>query len=67
MFITRRRYEADLEKARAEVAEKIWQEQSRNERITEINQRIDRLGEAVARIEKQINQPLTIGFEGGRK
>ena len=67
MFITRKRYEAELEKARKEGAEKVWQERHNNDRFAEIHQRIDRLCEGMAQIEKKISQPNRVGFETGER
>ena len=63
MFISRKRFEAELEKARNEVAEKIWKDQCQNERFAEMNQRIDRLCECMAQIEKKMYEMT----EGGKK
>lgn len=54
MIISRKRFEAELEKARCEAAEKVWQDRHNAEQFREVHQRIDRLCEEMAQIEKQI-------------
>lgn len=63
MFISRKRFEAELEKARCEAAEKMWQERRQTEQFCEIHQRIDQMREDMARIEKK----LYVMTEGGNK
>lgn len=54
MFISRKRFEAELEKARCEAVEKIWRDRQEADRFNEIHQRIDRMCENMAQIEKKL-------------
>lgn len=63
MFITRKRFEAELEKARREAVDKVWRDRQEADRFNEIHQRIDRMCENMAQIEKK----LYVMTEGGKK
>ena len=54
MFISKKRFEAELEKARCEAAEKVWQDRHNAEQFRDVHQRIDRLCEEMAQIEKKM-------------
>ena len=58
MFITKKRYEEELEKARQKGFEEAEKRYWEGERFREIHQRIDRLAELV-------EKPRTIGFTEG--
>lgn len=60
MFISRKRYEMELENARCEGAEKVWEQVSRDREFERIHERITSL-------EKMINKPNTVGFETGER
>lgn len=63
MFITRKKFEAELEKARSEAAEKVWQDMNTNDRFNDIHRRIDHLCESMASIEKKMYEKT----KGGKK
>ena len=60
MFISRKRYEMELENARREGAEKVWEQVSRDREFERIHERITSL-------EKMINKQNTVGFETGER
>lgn len=55
MFISRKRYEAELEKARREGAEKVYQDQSMDRHFTEVHQRIDQIARRLEEIDPRNN------------
>lgn len=60
MFISRKRYEAELEKARREGYEQASKERYYDESFRVIHERIDRLAD-------MINKPNPIGFDKGER
>ena len=60
MFITRKRFERELEKAREEGYCQAMEQRNRDENFRCIHERIDRL-------ENMINKPNPIGFEQGER
>ena len=54
MFISKKRFEAELEKARCEGAEKVWRDRQEADRFNEIHQRIDHLCDNMAQLEKKM-------------
>jgi hypothetical protein len=60
MIISRKRYEAELEKARREGFEQAMKERYQEESFRTIHERINRL-------ENMINKPNPVGFETGER
>lgn len=57
MFISRKKYEADLEAARREGAEKVWEQQRMDSCMREVHQRIDGILDRLSRLEPKPVDP----------
>ena len=60
MFITRKRYEKELNKARESGFNQAMEQRYMDDRFREIHERIDRLAD-------KISQPKPVGFETGER
>ncbi len=67
MFITRKRFEAELEKARCEGAEKVWRDLANERQFAELHERIDRLATVINNLDAQINAPICCEVRGERR
>lgn len=67
MFISKKKYEAELEKARREGYEQASKERYYDESFRMIHERIDRLAEKVENLAVVINMPKPVGFETGER
>ena len=67
MFITRKRYEAELEKARESGFNQAMERRNTDDQFRYIHERLDRLSENFDRLADKINQPKRVGFEMGER
>jgi hypothetical protein len=67
MFITRKRFEMELENARAEGFNRAMERRNMDDQFMRIHERIDRLSENFDRLADKINQPNRVGFEMGER
>lgn len=67
MFITKKRYEKELEEARASGFNQAMERRNTDDQFRFIHERLDRLAENFDRLAEKINQPKPIGFEMGER
>ena len=67
MFITRKRFEKELENARSEGFNRAMDLRNREDQFRNIHERLDRLAENFDRLADKINQPKPVGFETGER
>ena len=65
MFITRKRFEKELENARAEGFNKAMERCHTDDQFRIIHERLDRLSENFSRLSDMVNKPISIGFGTG--
>lgn len=60
MFITKKRFEKELEKARKEAMDKVFYEQNTERRFAELYSRLDNMMQNIHELERLIHTPICV-------